>query len=177
MKAPLYGLMAEFKEPEKVLLAIKSAKEAGFNVIDAYSPFPIEGMDELINKKNNQIGWIAFFFGIFGIIAGIALQYYVGAVVYPINVGGRPLVSWATFVPICFELMVLFSCLGIVFSMFLLNRLPEPYHPVFNVPEFSLIAKDRFFIVIEKKDPLFDIHTTRTFLESLSAEKVFEVCQ
>ena len=177
MTTPTYGLMAEFKDPEAILSAIKIARAAGYVQLDAYSPFSIDGLADEISKSSNKIEWSAFFGGVLGILAGIALQYYSAAGVYPMNIGGRPLVSWTAYVPVCFELMILFSALSSVLSMFFLNHLPQPYHPVFNVSEFSLFSKNRFFIVIEVADPLFDPYKTRIFMESLNAEKVFEVAK
>jgi hypothetical protein len=177
MNTPMYGLMAEFKTPEMLLSAVKAARAANYKMLDAYSPFPIDGLAESINKTSTRIEWIAFCGGTIGILSGIALQYYSAAIGYPMNIGGRPLISWPAYVPICFELMVLFSVLFMVFAMFYLNKLPRPYHPVFNVPDFSLVSKDRFFIVIENNDPLFDLQKTRLFFETLKAEKIFEVNQ
>lgn len=175
MKVPIYGLMAEFKEPEKILFAVKEVHAAGFRAVDAYSPFPIDGLAEELGQSCEEIGWIAFGCALLGIITGLALQYYSSAIAYPMNIGGRPLNSWPSFIPVCFELMVLFAAAGSVLSMFFLNRLPEPYHPVFNSPEFTFATRNRFFLLIEKNDPLFDLRITRTFLESLNPERVIEV--
>ncbi|MDD4975189.1 MAG: DUF3341 domain-containing protein [Bacteriovorax sp.] len=177
MKTPIYGLMAEFKEPEEVLRAVKKVYSAGFRKIDAFSPFPIDGLAEELGQTCEVIGWIALSCGLLGLLTGIILQYYSSAIAYPMNIGGRPLNSWPSFVPVCFELMVLFAATGSVLSMFLLNRLPKPYHPVFNSPEFNFVTRDRFFLLIEKNDPLFDLQNTRIFLESLNAEQVIEVSE
>jgi hypothetical protein len=177
MTTPIYGLMAEFKTPEKLLAAVKAARAAGYQMMDAYSPFPIDGLAEELTKNSKRIEWIAFFGGFFGILVGVALQYYGAVLAYPMNIGGRPLISWPAYVPICFELMVLFSVFALVFAMFFFNKLPQPYHPVFNVSEFSLVSKNRFFIVIENKDTLFNLQKTFIFLETLNAENIFEVCQ
>ncbi|MGZ3790657.1 MAG: DUF3341 domain-containing protein [Bacteriovorax sp.] len=171
-----YGLLAEFKDPEEIMNAVKKVHANGFRAVDAFTPFPIDGLAEELGQSCNEIGWVTFVFGLLGIFVAFFLQYY-SAVVYPMDVGGRPLNSWPSFIPICFELMVLFAAIGSVLSMFFLNRLPKPNHPVFNASEFNLVTTDRFFLLIEKSDPLFDIQKTRILLESLNAQKVIEVYQ
>lgn len=177
MTQPLYALMAEFKTPTEMIEAIHSSKALGFKLIEAYSPFPVEGAAEKLGHSCHKIGWITLACGIIGVLSAYLLQYYSAKVAYPIDVGGRPLNSWPAFVPVCFELGVLCACAGAVFSMFFTNRLPQPYHPVFNVQEFSLASRNRFFITIEKADPLFDIDKTKIFLQGLGAERVIEVYQ
>lgn len=171
----IHGLMAEFTEPDSVLSAAKKIHEAGFSAVDAYSPFPIDGLPEQLGFSCEIIGWITFTFAFIGLVVAFLLQYYCSVIAYPMNIGGRPLNSWPSFIPVCFELAILFASLGAVFSLFFLNQLPKPYHPVFNSLEFSLATKNRFFIVIEKDDPLFEFQKTRDFLMSLNPIQVIEV--
>jgi hypothetical protein len=175
MNAPIYGLMADFDEPDQVLAAAQRAYEEGYRKMDAYTPFPIEGLAEAIGFRQNRVALIVLIGGIIGCLGGFFLQYYVAAMNYPLNIGGRPLNSWPAFIPITFELTVLIAALSAVFGMLALNRLPEPYHPVFNAPGFELASRNRFFLCIESEDPRFDREKTREFLASLSARGVSEV--
>lgn len=175
MNTPLFALMAEFKEPEKILIAARITREKGYKKVEVYSPFPINGLPEVLGYNSNVIGWTTFVGGIVGVISGYALQYYSSVLSYPHNIGGRPLNSWPAFIPICFELGILFAAFSAIFSMFILNGLPQPYHPIFNAPDFSLATRDRFFLTIEENDPLFDVEVTKAFLNNLEAEKVIEV--
>jgi hypothetical protein len=113
--------------------------------------------------------------GVVGAMVGYGLQYWVSAVAYPLNVGGRPFHSWPSFVPVTFEMTILFAALSAVFGMLALNRLPMPYHPVFNAPRFVLATRDRFFLCIEATDPKFDREATRRFLESFGPREVTDV--
>jgi hypothetical protein len=177
MKDDLYGLMAEFRKPENLLAAAEVVHKAGHRKTDAFSPFPIDGLASVLGHKSNPIGWISLFSGLIGTIVAYLLQLYSVAIAYPVDIGGRPLNSWPAFLPICFELTVLFAATGAVLSMFILNKLPEPYHPVFNSEEFTLMTKDRFFLLVEKKDPLFDLKKTHELLLSLNPERVIEVME
>jgi hypothetical protein len=177
MNSSLYALLAEFKESEQLLAAVKTARSAGFQVMEGYTPFPVDGLPEALGHRPSPIGWFTFGCGMMGVISAYLLQLYSSAISYPVNVGGRPLNSWPAFVPVCFELGVLFAAAGAVLSMFFFNRLPLPYHPIFNAKEFDLATRNRFFFAIEKKDPLFDVMETKKFLTSLNPERVIEVYQ
>lgn len=171
----LYGLIAEFSSPEKLLEAAKKTYREGYRKIDAYSPFPIHGLDEAIGMKGNRLPLLVLAGGIIGCLGGFFMQYFASVVDYPLNVGGKPLNSWPAFIPITFETTVLCAALTAVFGMFALNGLPMPYHPIFNAKRFQLASRDKFFLCVETKDSLFDSVATRVFLKSLQADDVSEV--
>ena|SRR5579884_2709065 len=174
-RARTFGTLAEFAGPDDLLRAASQAYQAGYRRMDAYSPFPIEGLADAIGMHRSWIPWIVLTFGFIGGITGYLLQLLAMGVWYPINVGGRPYNSILSFVPVTFELTILFASLSAVASLFIVNRLPQPYHPVFNVDEFARASTDRFFLVIQADDPRFDPGLTRDFLQSLGAREVFDV--
>ncbi|HEV8336637.1 MAG TPA: DUF3341 domain-containing protein [Candidatus Polarisedimenticolia bacterium] len=175
-ETPLYGLMAEFADATSIVAAARRAHAEGYRRIDGYSPFPIEELGEALGTRTRgRLPKIVFAGGLLGCAAGFGLQYWCSAVDYPLNIGGKPLNSWPSFIPITFELTILFASLAAVLGMLGLNGLPRPYHPVFNVPEFRLASRDRFFLCIEASDPKFDASATRLFLESLTPGQVYEV--
>ncbi len=171
----LYGLMAEFDDPEALVQATRRAYEEGYRRMDAYSPFPIEELSEALGIHRTAVPLLVLMGGIVGALSGFGLQYWVSAIAYPLNVGGRPFNSWPAFIPVTFELTVLVAALTAVFGMLALNQLPTPYHPVFNVPRFALATRDRFFLCIESTDPMFDMDTTREFLQRFAPREVSEV--
>jgi Alternative complex III, ActD subunit len=171
----LYGLMAEFESPTDVVAAARRAYEEGYRKMDAFSPFPIEELSEAIGFHRNRLPLIVLIGGIVGCLGGFALCYWVSVHAYPLNVGGRPLNSWPAFIPVTFETTILVAALFAVFGMLALNGLPQPYHPVFNAPRFELASRNTFFLVIEAKDPHFDLEATRTFLDSLGSKEVIDV--
>ncbi|RMF68876.1 MAG: DUF3341 domain-containing protein [Calditrichaeota bacterium] len=171
----LYGLLAEFETPDELIQASKKAYEAGYRKMDAYTPFPVEGLPEAVGFKHPRLALLVLIGGIVGALVGFSLQYYASAIDYPLNIGGRPLNSWPSFIVITFELTILFAAFTAVLGMFALNGLPQPYHPVFNVERFALASRECFFLCIESEDPQFDLAKTRSFLEGLRAKQVFEV--
>ncbi len=175
MSEPLYGLMAEFDDPKALVAATEQAYEHGYRQMDAYSPIPIEELSEALGIHRTAVPAIVLLGGIVGGLTAYGLQYWVSVIAYPINVGGRPFNSVPSFVPVTFELTILFAALTAVFGMIALNRLPMLYHPVFNVPRFALATRDRFFLCIEATDPKFDVQATREFLESFAPREVSEV--
>lgn len=174
-RPPIYGLLAEFDNPTELTRAVKLTKEAGYRQIDAFTPFPLEEVSEEIEEEHSRMPLLVLIGGILGGIGGFVLCYWTSVIEYPLNVGGRPLNSWPSFVPITFECIILGAALTTVFAMFGLNGLPMPYHPVFNVPRFALSSRDRFFLCIEATDPIFDREATRRFLERLVPRQVSEV--
>jgi hypothetical protein len=174
-RPPIYGLMAEFDAPEALLEAARRSFAEGYRRMDGYSPFPIDGLAEAIGFHKTRIPMIVLIGGIIGCIGGFYLQYWVSVIDYPLNIGGRPLNSWPSFIPVTFELTILLAALSAVLGLLALNGLPMPYHPVFNVERFQLATRNRFFLCIEARDPKFDPDATRRFLESVGPHGVYEV--
>jgi hypothetical protein len=168
----ILGLIGEFGTPERLLEAVRRARAAGFGCIDAFSPFPVEGMAEaLALKRDHRIGWITIAGGFFGFVGMLAIQIFVN-LDYPIEVGGRPIFAWPAFFVVDFELMILCAVLFAVAGMLIINRLPKLYHPLFGTPRFGLASEDRFFLYIDARDPQFDPERTRSFIGSLGAWNV-----
>lgn len=164
----LYGMVAEFASPEALLNATEQAKERGYSKLDCYTPYPVHGLSEAMRIKDFQTPWAFFVAGLVGGLSGLALEWYVSSIDYPINVGGKPLFSLPSFVPVAYECTILFSALGGVLFMLGRNGLPQPYHPIFNAPDFERASQDRFFLCLEASDPIYDSEGTHAFLETLS---------
>lgn len=173
--AALHGLMAEFEQPDDLMAAAHKAYEAGYRRMDAYSPFPIEELSEVIGFHHTRLPLVVLVAGLTGAICGFLLQYIGLGIDYPLNVDGRALFSWQSFVPITFEGTILFAAISAVLSWILMNGLPKPYHPVFNAPNFERATQDRFFLCLEAHDPKFNRQETQQFLESLNPTQVSEV--
>ena len=171
----IYGVMGEFDSPEALLAAAHRAFAEGFRKMDAYSPFPVDGLADALGSYRVAVPLIVLIGGVIGCLGGFFLQYWVSVIDYPINVGGRPLNSWPSFIPVTFELTILIAALFAFFGVLALNGLPMPYHPVFNVDRFELASRSRFFLCIESTDPKFDRDNTRQFLETAGAQGVYEV--
>ena len=174
-RPPIHGLMAEFTEPQAVVAAARRVREAGYTRVDAYSPYPMEALTEALEFHHSKLPLLVLIGGITGLVAGYGLEYWASVIEYPLNIGGRPYHSWPAFIPPAYETTILFAAFAAVFGMLALNGLPQPYHPVFNVPSFALASKDRFFIVIEATDPKYDQDETWSFLVRLGARVVSEV--
>ncbi len=164
----VYGLLAEFQSTDDLIAAAYATREGGYKKIDAFTPAPVHGLTEAIGYVGR--GWTektVFLAAFLGLTAGLGLQYWTSVIAYPLNIGGRPLFSWPAFIPVTFEMTILIGTLGAVFGMLWWNKLPMPYHPVFNVERFKLASSDRFFLIVESVDPEFDADRTREFLEGL----------
>lgn len=170
-----FGLLAEFTEAEQLVHATTRARAEGYAQMEAYSPFPVEGLADALGFTRTWMPLVVLLGGILGASGGYYLQYWVSAVDYPLNIGGRPLHSWPAFIPVTFECTVLVASLAGVLGMLALNGLPRPHHPLFNVEQFQHASVDRFFLCIRSTDPKFHESTTRAFLESLEGAQVYDV--
>jgi hypothetical protein len=167
--------MAEFAGPSDLVAAAKAAHEAGYRRLDAYSPFPIEEVSDAIGFRHTAMPLIVLFGGAASGVLGFLMQYFIAVDSYPLNVGGRPLNSWPSFIVVTFELTILGGALAGAFGLLAANGLPKPYHPVFNVKEFARASQDAFFLCIEARDPQFDAERTRDFLQALKPITIAEV--
>src|SRR5581483_4209526 len=167
MDKKLYGLIVEFETPELLLEAARRVRSEGYRETDAYTPFPVEGLWQTLQLPKTKLPWLILCGGLFGGLGGFFMMWFSAVIHLPINVGGRPLFSWVAFIPITFELTVLFASFAAVFGMLGLNGLPKPYHPVFNVTQFERASLDHFFLCIKSHDLKFDKDKTRRFLENL----------
>jgi Protein of unknown function (DUF3341) len=171
----LYGLMAEFDTPTAVITAARRARKAGYTALDGFSPYPVEELMAALKLHRTRLPWLVFLGGVVGFSAGMGLEVWASAIAYPMNIGGRPFVSLPSFIIPAYETTILFAALTAVVGMIALNGLPRPYHPVFNVPQFERASIDRFFLLIEARDPQFDAVATRRFLEELKPLGVADV--
>ncbi len=174
-RGALYGLVAEFESPSVFVEAARRARESGYRSMDAYSPFPIHELTRALELPKTKLPLLVLAGGVAGCAAALLMQWYSTVIHYPLNVAGKPLASWPSFIPITFELTILFAAFAAVLGMIGMNGLPMPYHPIFNASRFALASRDRFFLCIEAKDPLFDLERTAKFLEGLGATVVSEV--
>ena len=171
----IHGLMAEFDDPTSLVTATERAYGAGYRCMDAYSPFPIEELHHALGAHHTRLPLVVLIGGLCGCLGGYGLQYWSSVMAYPLNIGGKPLHSWPAFIPVTFECTILVAALSAVLGMLALNGLPQPYHPVFNLPRFALASRNRFFLCIEAADPKFDLEGTRTFLTTLGPREVSTV--
>lgn len=170
----LYGVVAEFGAPGDLIRAAERAKEAGFEKMDCFSPFPVHGLTEAMGFHDVKVPWAIFGAGVVGFFTGLGLQYYTAVIDYPMNVGGRPLFSWPSFIPVTYECTILFAALAAVFGMLAFNGFPKPYHPVFSTPGFDRASQDSFFICLENHDG-FDADKAEDFLKGLEPKNVNRV--
>jgi hypothetical protein len=175
MEKNIYGLLAEFDTPTELVQAANKVREAGYTKTDAFSPFPLHEIDEALGIKRSILPLLVFGGAITGLLTGLGLQIFVHYIDYPIIVGGRPFISIPSFIPPSYELTILFAAFTAVGGMLLLNGLPQPYHPVFNVPRFALATREKFFLLIETKDSKFNYDETKSFMQSLNPQEVFDV--
>ena len=170
-----YGLVALFETPEALYEAAERTRDAGYTKTDAHTPFPVHGLAQALGMPRSKLSTIIFIGGCLGFCGGLGLQYWVSVLAYPVNVAGRPLVSWPSWIPVTFECTVLAAALTAFIAMITLNKLPEPYHAVFNTPGFERASNDGFFLTIEAIDPRFDAGETRAFLEAMGPVEVYDV--
>ncbi len=171
----LHGLIAEFDSPKELTEAAKKAYAAGYRTMEAYSPFPIHHLHEHLGITKTRIPLAVLIGGITGCSTGLFMQWFASAVNYPLNIGGRPFFSWPSFIPICFELTVLFAAFSAFLSMLTSNGFPRPYHPVFNAKNFERATKDGFFLCVAAEDKIFELEKTRSLLKSFNPKEVSEV--
>lgn len=171
---PIHGLMAEFDHADDLLEAAKAARTQGYTVVEGYSPLPIHGLSEILGQSN-IVPMVTLGGAIAGFCAGFGLQFWVNMIEYPLNIGGKPDFSWPAFIVPAYETTILFGALTAAFGMLVMNGLPQPYHPVFNVPQFKDASRNKFFLVIESTDPKFDLAGTKHFLEGLHPLSIAEV--
>jgi hypothetical protein len=174
-RSGLYGVIAEFNDAQSLLDAANTAREAGYTDMDAYSPFPIHGLSEAVGFHHTRLSAVVLGMGILGGIGGFVMCWYANVISYPLNIGGKPYNSWPAWIPITFECTILLAAFAAVFGMLALNGLPMPYHPVFNLRRFDQASRDKFFLVIQSRDPKFDIEKTWSFLETLHPREVTDV--
>jgi hypothetical protein len=174
-KQKLYGVLAEFDTPATLYTACEGVRDAGYRRWDAHTPFPVHGLDKAMGLRPTILPWIVFVMGLAGASGGFLLQWWVHNSEYPLIISGKPFFAWQAFIPITFELMVLFAALGAVFGMFALNRLPTYYHSLFRSERFERVTDDKFFIAIEARDPKFDAGSAEELLRELGATHVEQV--
>ncbi len=171
----LYALLAEFETPEELVEATRRTRAEGYARLEAYSPFPVEGLADALGRRARALPFIALAGGIVGGVGGYLLQWYLNAANYPINIGGRPLNAWPAFAVPAYEVAILGTFLAVFFGLLVLNRLPRLHHPIFNAARFHRVTVDRFFLAVRSEEPLFDLEETRALLERLGALAVEEV--
>lgn len=193
-QSSLYGLVAEFSDADAIVAAAQKARDAGYRRMDAYTPFPVHGLDDALDFHDKRVPWLIFLAGCAGAGAGYSLELFTSTPIlepilkspfikdvvlrnipYPMNIGGRPYHSWPSFIPVAYELTILFAAGMAFFGMLILNGFPRPYHSIFNTPNFDRATLDKFFLCIEANDPKFDIEATGQFLRGLGADVVSEV--
>ena len=175
-KRNLYGLLAKFDRQEDLVAATNRVYDAGYRKFDAYTPYPVQELSRTMGLKPSPLPLVILAAGIIGGLAGFLMQTYATVIDYPQNIGGRPLFSWPTYIPITFELIILFASLAGILGLFFFTRFPQPYHPVFNSEDFNEHAsQDSFYLDIEASDPKFNLDQTRRFMQELGAVQVSEI--
>jgi hypothetical protein len=174
-RLPYYGLLAEFSSVEDLIHAARETYRVGYRRFDGHTPFPVEGLADAMGFRRTWVPQLVFVGGVAGALFGYLMQLAIHVYDYPINVGGRPYHSAPSFIPVTFECTILAAALTTVLGLLLLNGLPMPYHPIFNVPRFTQASHNSFFLSIEARDGIFDMQRTRQFLASVGAKEVFDI--
>ncbi len=172
MKKDVVSVLGEFTTPQTLLKAVKTARKAGYKAMETYTPFPVHGMDDAIGIKPSKLPWIVLICGAVGLASGFALQTWVSTSAYKLTISGKPFFSYQAFVPVMFELMVLFAAFGTVFGMLILNRLPRWYDALFKTKRFHTVTSHGFFLEIQAQDHLFDIEKTAEYLSEIGGTNV-----
>lgn len=167
-----WGVLAEFDTTPGLYHACEKVRDAGFKQWDAHTPFPVHGLDDAMGLPPSKLPWIVLVLGLSGTATAFALQYFVHSVEYLIVISGKPFFALPAYVPIMFELSVLFAAFGSVFGMLGLNKLPQFHHPLFRSRRFEAVTDDKFFISIEATDAKFDTEETVEFLKEIGATHV-----
>lgn len=170
-----YGLLAVFDDVPSVYRAAEQVRDAGYRNWDVLSPFPIHGIESAMGEPRSKVPYFTFAGGLIGFLSGMGMAAYMGWLDYPLIVGGQPYFDFVFPFPVAYELTILLASFGTLIGMFVMNRLPMHYHPVFNHPEFKQFTNDRFAIVIESRDPGFDDEKTRELLELLGGKEITEI--
>jgi hypothetical protein len=171
----LFGLAAEYQTPEAILEAARRVRASGYTHAEAYTPFPVTGLSDQLGYRRTFVPLVMLCGAILGAGGGFFMMWFANVIHLPWNIGGRPMNSWPAFIPITFECAILIASLSGVIGMLAMNRLPQPYHPMFRAPNFERASRDRFFLCIETTDPLFDLARARRLLESTEPLAVMEV--
>lgn len=167
-----FGIVAEFASPYELIEAVKAVRQAGFSKIDTHTPFPIHGMDKAMGLPGSKLPWLVLCGGLMGTASAVLMQWWMNGYDYPFHIGGKPVISYQAYVPIGFELTVLFSAFTAVFGMLAMNLLPQPYHPLFTHPRFGRFSDDGFFLSIEAKDPNFSESKAREVLQTAGGTEI-----
>jgi hypothetical protein len=176
-KYPIYGVMAEYDNPASLIAAAKKVFDSGYRTIDAYTPFPIEEVSEMVgfHRHHNKVPLATLVGGLLGGIGGFSLACLAASSWYPLNIAGRPFIPWPMFIPVTFECTILLAGLSCALGMFAMNALPMPHHPVFNVPNFSMASNNRFFLCVEARDAKYEEDAVTSLLRSTDAKEVARV--
>lgn len=174
---PIYGVMAEYDTPSELIAAAKKVFDSGYRTFDAFTPFPIEEVSEMVgfHRHHNKVPLATLVGGLLGGIGGFSLACLASSVWYPLNIAGRPFITWPMYIPVTFECTILLAGLSCGLGMFVMNGLPMPHHPVFNVPGFVRASNDKFFLCVEARDAKYDELTVTELLRSTGAREVSRV--
>jgi hypothetical protein len=175
MAAQPYGLIATFATPAEAMHAAEKVRDAGYKFWDVISPFPVHGMDRAMGIRRSRVPRASFLGGLLGFTTGMTLIWWSGAYNFRLIVGGKPYFSPLFAFPISYELTILFTAFATIIGMFLFNKLPMHYHPAMKYPKFTRGTTDRFFVIIEARDPRFHAANTRALLAAAGGQEITEL--